>query len=418
MSITKYQIFLGLITLFAVFYDTRGQMPSNIAQDANLQQLSLGSEAFAIDLFKRIAIAVEKEDYDFMISPFSIWTLMVLTAEGATDRTLSELQGSLRLWQDFSSIRESFTKIQKALNINTNTVEVTSFQAIFPDLNKPTNRTYQSILRKYYETDVVQVNYRQTLEAQSHINGYVAKATKGMIDYLVNERDLLDAHLVLISTIFFKGQWKFPFNRTLTKEEPFYSENNQPVATVNMMNVKGPFPYASIAQIESHVLELPYGKEDRLVMIVFLPRKGVPLTKVIENIAKVGIPSISEELRKSAVEFEDDEVEVYLPRFTTISDFQMNAVLEQMGILDAFDPNKAKFPYISEYPLYISNVFHKTRIEVTEEGTVASAGTAGTFANKATPPRFYVNRPFAYVILEKTSNSLLFCGQVRKPKLF
>lgn len=54
----------------------------------------------------------------------------------------------------------------------------------------------------------MQVNYRQTLEAQSHINGYVAKATKGMIDYLVNERDLLDAHLVLISTIFFKGQWK------------------------------------------------------------------------------------------------------------------------------------------------------------------------------------------------------------------
>lgn len=52
---------------------------------------------------------------------------------------------------------------------------------------------------------------------------------------------------------------------------------------------------------------------------------------MIENIAKVGIPSISEELRKSAVEFEDDEVEVYLPRFTTISDFQMNAVLEQVN---------------------------------------------------------------------------------------
>lgn len=105
------------------------------------------------------------------------------------------------------------------LSINTNTVEVTSFQAIFPDLNKPTNRTYQSILRKYYETDVVQVNYRQTLEAQSHINGYVAKATKGMIDYLVNERDLLDAHLVLISTIFFKGQWKVEQLFNITSDE-------------------------------------------------------------------------------------------------------------------------------------------------------------------------------------------------------
>lgn len=89
-----------------------------------------------------------------------------------------------------------------------------------------------------------------------------------------------------------------------------------------------------------------------------------------------------------------------------------------MGIRSAFDSRTADFSLMSRHPLYLSRVMHKAKIEVDEEGTVASAATGGSFANKSTPPRFYANRPFMYLIIEKITNTVIFCGQVRNPKSF
>lgn len=86
-----------------------------------------------------------------------------------------------------------------------------------------------------------------------------------------------------------------------------------------------------------------------------------------------------------------------------------------MGMIDVFDAKKSDLSKISSHSLYLSRVFHKTKIEVNEEGTTAAAITAGLLSNKKNPPRFYLNRPFAYIIIEKTTNSLIFCGEVRNP---
>lgn len=101
-----------------------------------------------------------------------------------------------------------------------------------------------------------------------------------------------------------------------------------------------------------------------------------------------------------------------------ISDFVLNSVLEKMGIRDVFSASHADLSKITSTPIFLSRLVHKAKIEVNEEGTVATAVTAGTFANKATPPRFYANRPFAYLIVDKISNILLFCGQAENPNKF
>lgn len=41
-----------------------------------------------------------------------------------------------------------------------------------------------------------------------------------------------------------------------------------------MMYQKGAFGYAAHAGLMAHVVELPYGNEDRLSMYILLPRKG------------------------------------------------------------------------------------------------------------------------------------------------
>lgn len=68
--------------------------------------------------------------------------------------------------------------------------------------------------------------------------------------------------------------FQFPFERSDTKEEPFYDENGNNLGNVNMMYQKGTFGYTGIPALSAHVIELPYGNEDRLSMYILLPLKG------------------------------------------------------------------------------------------------------------------------------------------------
>jgi len=288
-------------------------------------------------------------------------------------------------------------------------------QVMFSDKNRPVERDYEDKLLRVYEADIVPIDFHKTAEAYYEINDYVEAKTHGKISKIVQPEDLHDLQMVLISAIFFKGEWKFPFDRQHTKEEPFFDENGNNLGNVNMMSQKGSFGYTAHADLMAHVVELPYGNADRLSMYVLLPRKGLAVSKVIENIGNVGIAKLMKDIEESQAKYEDDEVEIYLPRIRITADFTLNVVLEQMGLVDIFDANKANLSGIAKYSPYLSRIIHKAKIEVNEEGTVAAAVTGGTFVNKNSPSRFYANRPFAFLIVEKKSKLLLFSGQVMNP---
>lgn len=75
------------------------------------------------------------------------------------------------------------------------------------------------------------------------------------------------------------------------------------------------------------------------------------------------------ELRKAEQEFEDDEVEVFLPRFSITANFVLNVILNDMGIKDLFEPGKANLTKMTSHPVFLGRLLHKAKIEVNEEGT-------------------------------------------------
>lgn len=182
-----------------------------------------------------------------------------------------------------------------------------------------------------------------------------------------------------------------------------------------MMFQRGTFSFTGIKELDSLVLELPYGDDERLSMILILPQSGAFLTSVLDKLSSYGIGRVMTELRRADAEFEEDEVEVFLPRFSFTADFTLNVILEQMGLTDIFNVKKANLSKISKHAVYLSRIIHKAQIDVNEIGTVASAATGAILANKSISPRFQANRPFAFLIIEKQTNTLLFCGQVRNP---
>ena len=65
---------------------------------------------------------------------------------------------------------------------------------------------------------------------------------------------------------------------------------------------------------------------------------------------------------------------------------------------------------------YITGVKHKARIDVTEEGTEAAAGSAVILGRSLISPiTMVVSRPFFCAIRDTDSGVLLFVGRIAEP---
>ena len=92
----------------------------------------------------------------------------------------------------------------------------------------------------------------------------------------------------------------------------------------------------------------------------------------------------------------------------------------------AFDRKLANFDRMTsdrKLPgLYIDNAYHKTFIEIDEDGTEAAAATAVVMASESdmprpeTPVEVRADRPFFYAIMDTASRSALFLGRVTDPR--
>lgn len=155
--------------------------------------------------------------------------------------------------------------------------------------------------------------------------------------------------------------------------------------------------------------ELPYGNE-AFSMVILLPVEGKTLEECL--------PQLTEE---HWAEWKDRlavrTLNVKLPRFQMNYKKDLVGDMRALGMLDAFDADKADFSGISaDEELYVSLLQQITYIDVNEEGTEAAAVTIGGLETTSPGPSsvipFYVNKPFAFLIKEKSTGVILFMGKV------
>lgn len=111
------------------------------------------------------------------------------------------------------------------------------------------------------------------------------------------------------------------------------------------------------------------------------------------------------------------DVEVHLPRFKLEIKYELNSLLESLGMTDIFSQVKADLSGISPVKgLFVSKIIHKSYVEVNEEGTEAAAATGDILVVKRLPIRaqFVVNHPFLFFIKHFHNNTIL-CGKLASP---
>lgn len=277
----------------------------------------------------------QDSSHDHFFSPFSIWSLLATISAGADGQTLAELKRIINV-DDIPTLTAAYDHIFDELVVKgsqSDTIDLSVFQGLFFNQSQAVGVEYSQTIKDNYHVESFPFDSTKPGEAINDINAQIQRLTKGTLRSTLRVDDLINAPLLLLSLINFRGQWANPFNRTFTKTEPFYDEFGQQTGTAQMMFQRTIVPFAPITELQSHVIQLPYGDTGRLSMLVILPRKNAPLSEVINSLQSVSIPKVLETLAKALTDFEDDEIEVFLPKFETTTDIVLNEVLQKVSCI-------------------------------------------------------------------------------------
>ena len=364
------------------------------------------NNVFALKLFREID-AQSAPDSNIFVSPLSISMALGMTYNGAAGETRLAMGRTLEV-QDLSldAVNQGYRDLIDLLFNLDPQIEWQLGNSIWYRDGFFVEPSFLDVNRTFFDAQVNALDFGAP-DAADIINQWVSESTNGRIEEIVADPIDADMMMFLINAIFFKGSWRNQFDRSLTRDAPFTLRDGT-VITTPMMSHQETMEVRLAGDDLVSVLELPYGG-DAFTMTVVLPRPDVSLESVIEVLDTERWASWISDLR-------DRESFVELPKFSFEYEIELEDVLTAQGMGIAFNDMAADFTGI--HPpggLFISEVKHKTFIQVDEEGTEAAAVTQVGATLSSGPGLFAVNRPFLFAIRERLSGTILFMGKMVDP---
>jgi serine protease inhibitor len=345
---------------------------------------------------------------NLLISPASIEIALGMAYAGTNGDTAETMSRALGI--DSSSREAALNELADLVTTLENPgqgVTLKVANAAWIDDSIRLNKKFSADLAETFRTKLETVRFNDSTTI-SRINDWVSHATEGKISRLLENPP--SSPMFLANAVYFHALWNSPFPKESTQEQPFYPADGSNL-TVQMMRQRGLFPYAKGPGYTA--LALPY-VDNRFAMYCFLPDENVDA--LVEELKKSSWSDLSRTFRPM-------EGSVALPKFKVQYGATLNQALAKLGLGIAFDAHRAEFTRMIDGPnrLYISDVLHKTFLEVDEEGSTAAAVTGiqmRATAIKRPNEEFNLvfNRPFVAAIADGKSGAILFVGIIGEPK--
>jgi serpin B len=346
------------------------------------------------------------------MSPLSVSLALAMTYNGAAGHTQTAMAKTLGLENlTLAEVNQANLALRNVLLHQSNPdMSLLIANSLWLNQDFHLEPTFLTPTQEFYAANVTNADF-QSPATVSNINQWVKENTQGKIGPVVQTLDPL-AVLLVINAIYFKGMWVEPFDRYYTKEREFTlltGENK----LIPMMSKHSDY-YSYYEGNNYQAVRLRY-RASSLSMTIFLPSRGTPL----EN-----FPLLDkwQEWRAGNTSREGTLV---LPRFKVEYEVTLNDALKALGMAEAFSVAEADFSQMAKVPkgwnIYISQIKHKTFVEVNEEGTEAAAVTIiaidSTCAPDPPPPfKMIVDHPFFLTIQDDSTGTVLFLGAIVEPK--
>ncbi|MCS7241084.1 MAG: serpin family protein [Candidatus Caldatribacterium sp.] len=365
----------------------------------------LGTNDFGLRLLRTVW---QQERGNAFVSPVSLATCLAMVAHGAKGATQEEIYRTLGVLALRERVDEESRKLIASLDFLSSGITLKMANSLWVEKNAPFFETYLTAIEDFYQAEGYTVDLTDPATLP-RINDWVRTKTQGTIERILDSLPE-NAVLVLLNATYFKGQWAKAFDPEHTENLPFTTlQGSKDVPT---MWQRGEFAYLETDTFQA--VRLPYTQE-ALSMYIFLPKERDGLSALLEALDAQGLASFIDAMQ-------EERGEVFLPRLQVSFEKTMNDVLRELGMVRVFDPYGADLsgmlPVSPAYNAYLSEVRHKTFLEVNEEGTEAAGVTSGIIAITAMyPDRFImrIDHPFFLCIRDERTGVLLFVGAIENP---
>nr|XP_056710972.1 serpin B3-like [Euleptes europaea] len=308
-------------------------------------------------------------------------------------------------------VHSVLNKVLKELNEPSTDYELSIANRLFADESITFFQKFLYCALKLYLTEVDRVDiHNAPANVRKLINLWVEIRTYGKIKNLLHKDSFnCEADLLLVNTLYFKGQWEVKFDKELTKEVPFYF-NEMKCKNVQMMYRKGQYNTGKIKGSEVQVLEIPY-KNNELSLFILLPKDCK-----LESLQQLEDELTHEKLLNWACILRPEEVHVAVPKLIIEKRIEANTYY----LPHLTDPDKADMSgATSTRGAVLTHLFHDTFLEIDEEGGEEPEkphSTKNRHLARRQPIDFVANHPFVYYVMHKSTQSLLAFGQFTKPE--
>ena len=387
-----------------------------IAADASastpdgIEKVTTANNQFAIAMYRQINGHTGQADDNVFFSPYSLSTAMAMLYAAAEGETKQQIQKTFH-YPSMDTLNPNSAALYNQFNKPNPDYKLATVNDLWMEQGLTPTKSYVDTVQRYYGGQVTNLDFESNPNpSRLIINKKIAQHTNQLIPELLPKGSIKPITVaVLTNAIYFKGDWKVPFEVQSTTEQPFYNHiGTSP--NIKMMHTQADFGYSEDKQVQ--VVQLPY-KGDDLSMLVILPKSKdkAAMQQLVRDLSADKIKEWNKDLITQ-------EVNVHLPKFKLEASYQMKNLLTDMGMPRAFEKGAGFNLFDNSPPIKIDDVYHKAVVIVDEKGTEAAAATgivANATAASAPPPVFKADHPFIFMIKDNKTDAILFLGQVNKP---
>jgi len=339
---------------------------------------------------------------NIVIAPPSVMGTLGIIGTGTAGKTRADWQSALGLSRKKQTdIIRGFSLFHSLLTDPTIDITLNTADSIWIQADSRLQEAFIKTSVEFYDAPVQKINFSAP-DSLATIQKWISGKTNRMIQSFPSSLEPT-ASLLVLNTLFFKGDWQFPFNAKKTDDRLFISPGLPPIKTPMMVHF-GRFQYAETREVQA--IALPYG-EGRFELVIVAPRQWTPPHLPWDYLA--GSDSDA---------FEETPVTIVLPKFKLTVRNALRAPLSDAGFQSLFSP-RADFSAISP-TVKLSDIVQQVVVIVDESGTRAAATTAGTFGSTsvstARPASIMLTRPFLYALRDTISGLYLFIGAYVAPE--
>lgn len=349
----------------------------------------------------------EKMD-NWLVSPFSLQCALGMLSNGANGETREEILYALGLSQySQEEVNAYFKKLIEGLYTVNSAITVKTANSVWGNAEVPLKDDFQKMNIENYSAMVSQLDFSDP-SAVEQINAWCNQTTEGLIPSILDEVNPT-ATVYLLNSLYFKARWESEFAPEKTQEGDFNTSSGK-VVKADFIQTQRMAAYVENEWFTSTSLSY---QNDSYVMRLILPQPEISIDQVLQALSES-----DGNLWKNVILA---DINLKMPRFTLENKMDLIPALQALGMKKAFT-NEADFSSMSDIATYISLVQQATRLKVDEEGSEGAAVTVieGYLSDLMRPlPEeevdFFLDRPFLFQIIESSTGTVLFMGQVGLP---